>query len=407
MEKWLPIGFDEALKITVDTVAPLGVETVSISDCSHRISANDLCARVDSPSIDASLKDGYAVKSGDIENADSENPVPLTIAGSVAAGDGEMKQLLKTGQAIRVLTGAKIPAGADAVLAEEFVHVTEGSSILAQNIAEPGRNIMPRATDVACGNRIVKQNQMISPGYAGLLAAAGLSRIPVYKRPRISVIATGDEVVAPGEPLPEGKLYASNMVTLCSFCHDHGMETGMMTARDSFTDIRQSLERAIHGSDAVLTSGGAWTGDRDLVVKVLSDMGWKQLFHRIRIGPGKAVGFGILNDKPVFILPGGPPSNLMGFLQIALPGLLKLSGHSRPGLHKIRASLASDLRGRDIDWTQFVWGKVDHGGSMPVFHPLRQKGRLQTMAEANAVVAIPEGETLIASGTTIPVQILS
>ena len=109
----------------------------------------------------------------------------------------------------------------------------------------------------------------------------------------------------------------------------------------------------------MITSGGAWTGDHDMVAQVLEGLGWKEVFHRIRIGPGKAVGFGMLNNKPVFILPGGPPSNLMGFLQIALPGLLALSGHANPGLPRINARLASELRESDLDWTDFFFGTLE------------------------------------------------
>ncbi|SLM32582.1 Molybdopterin biosynthesis MoeA protein [Desulfamplus magnetovallimortis] len=439
MTKWLAIGIDQALQITLDTIMPLGNETVQVISSAGRIAGCDLCAEVDSPSIDASLKDGYAVKSVDIENASPDNPVRLSFAGSAAAGDGR-EQSLKNGEAIRILTGAEIPAGADAVLAEEFVDwpvisekkigcpvvredncnssttALEGSTeeipsfIYALNCAEPGRNIMPKATDVAKGQVLVSRNQQISSGYAGLLAAAGVNNISVFRQPRVSLIATGDEIVAPGQPLPRGKLYASNMVTLASLCKYYGMQTSLMTAKDSAKAICSAIEKSLGCSDALITSGGAWTGDRDLVATVLSDMGWQQHFHRIRIGPGKAVGFGILEGKPVFILPGGPPSNLMGFLQIALPGLLKLAGYSHPGLQRRSVKLASDLHGRDSGWTQFIFGVLERPKNdvliQSIFRPLHQKGRLQTMAEANAVAAIPEGKTLIKEGSVIQVQLL-
>ena len=230
------------------------------------------------------------------------------------------------------------------------------------------------------------------------------------------------------------------MVTLSAFCHGYGMKTITITAKDTADEIKNALSHALENSDAIITSGGAWTGDRDMVAKILLDMGWEQMFHRIRIGPGKAVGFGMLEGKPVFILPGGPPSNLMGFLQIALPGLTKLAGHPFPGLQTKMVRLASDLHGRDVDWTQFIFGfveynmipgrllqnssnsqhyKSDNGqnyklnssqsyaSELPVFHSLRHRGRLQSMAEATAIAAIPEGETFIAAGTAIQVQIIS
>jgi len=408
MAKWLPIGFDEAFKKTIETIIPLGTEMVSLPESPGRIAATDMLSRVDSPSINASLKDGYAVKSEDTLFADDKNPVRLAITGSAAAGE-DMKgsSVVKSGEAFRILTGAELPDGADAVLAEEFVDLKNETTIMAKKIAEKGRNILPKGSDVNVGQCIVKKNQLLTPGFAGLLAAAGFSRIQVFRQPCVAIIATGDEVVLPGQPLPDGKLYASNMVTLSAFCHLYGMKSITVTAKDSADEIRKAITHATERADAIITSGGAWTGDRDLVAKILSDMGWKQMFHRIRIGPGKAVGFGILRDKPLFILPGGPPSNLIGFLEIALPGLMKLSGSPAPGLKQRAASLSSDLYGSDIDWTQFIFGYLEHNGSKtPIFHSLRQKGRLQSMAEATAIAAIPEGETFIAAGSTIQVQII-
>jgi molybdopterin molybdotransferase len=143
-----------------------------------------------------------------------------------------------------------------------------------------------------------------------------------------------------------------------------------------------------------------------MVAQILERLGWKQIFHRIRIGPGKAVGFGLLMNKPVFILPGGPPSNLMGFLQIAFPGLLKLAGHARPGLSAMKVRLAQDLRGRYIDWTQFIFGDLEMQAELPEFHPHNNSSRLGSMADARAIVAIPEGKTLLSSGSIVTAQLL-
>ncbi|MBF0112902.1 MAG: molybdopterin molybdotransferase MoeA [Desulfamplus sp.] len=412
MVKWLPIGFDEALKKTVEAIVPLGVEMVELSESTGRIAAQDLIAKVDSPSINASLKDGYAVKSEDLTFASENNPVKLKLKGYAAAGDKvEDKEnfCLKSGEACRILTGAKLPDGADAVLSEEYVDVQRSnnySTVIAKNVAEFGRNILPKGSDVKVGEPVVSANQFITAGFAGLLAASGFSQIPLFKQPIVSIIATGNEVIAPGLPLSEGKLYASNMVTLSAFCHDYGMKSLTFIVKDVEDEIRSTLKSALEVSDAIITSGGAWTGDRDMVAKILLSMGWKQIFHRIRIGPGKAVGFGILNQKPVFILPGGPPSNLMGFLQIALPGLMRLAGYPNPGLKTATVMLESELYGRDSDWTQFVFGVVTQSDVMPIFQSLRQKGRLQAMAQANAIATIPEGKTLIASGEVIKVQIV-
>lgn len=404
MIRHLPIGLEEALNLTIERVCCLDNETLDLLNSVDRVAAEDLYAKVDSPSVDASLKDGYAVLSHEIAAASPSNPIRLRLAGCVAAG-ARQDVPVTSGTAVRVLTGAKLPQGANAVVAEEFVTL-EGEEIVVKNIAEPGRNILPRGCDVARGKKIISRGQCLTPGQVGILAAAGHSRISVVRNPYVAIVATGDEVVAPGQPLPDGKLYASNMTTLGSWCQRYGFRTQTTVVKDESDAIFNALTALSRETDAIITSGGAWTGDRDLVAAILERMGWEQVFHRIRIGPGKAVGFGLLGPKPVFILPGGPPSNLMGFLQIALPGLLKLGGRYEPGLPRITVRLASDLTGRYADWTQFVFGMIERQKDLPVFTPLLNSSRLRSMAEAQAVAAIPEGHTMIPAGSVITAQLL-
>ncbi len=401
----LPLGLDQALALTLERLNPLPVQKVELLDAVERVVAADLFARVDAPSIDASLKDGYAVLSADVAAASSDAPVRLRMMGTASAG-GQERWQLRPGHTVQVLTGARIPGQADAVLAEEYVR-RDGDFILACNHAEPGRNIQLKGSDVMSGERVAAAGRRLSPGQIGILAAAGHSRIPVYGSPRVAVIATGDEVVAPGHPLTEGKLYASNIVTLCAWCRRYGMPTRVAVVRDDPEAIRQALKSALSDCDAILTSGGAWTGDRDLVARILQELGWKEVFHRIRIGPGKAVGFGMLDGRAVFILPGGPPSNLMGFLQIALPGLLRLAGETDPRLPVIRVRSACELNGRYIDWTQFVFGTIEEQPhDLPLFHPIQKASRLHSVAEATVVAAIPEGLTAIAAGQVLNAQLL-
>ncbi len=404
MVRTLPLGLDQAIQLTLERVGPLPVDQVPLLDGLNRVLARDLSARVDSPSIDASLKDGYAVISSEVAGASADNPVQLELIGSMAAG-GSDDLRVRPNTTVRVLTGAKIPRGADAVVAEEFVQANK-ASVMVQIDAEPGRNILPKSSDVAYGQTVARQGTLLTPGLVGLLAAAGHSHVDVVRRPEVAIIATGDEVVAPGRPLPEGKLYASNITTLGGWCRRYGFGTHLSVVKDDPLKILAALERAVATHDAIVTSGGAWTGDRDLVAQTLERLGWRQAFHRIRIGPGKAVGFGMLETTPVFILPGGPPSNLMGFLQIALPGLLQLSGSRHTGLPRANVRLATELTGRFADWTQFVYGALDRSSQPAVFHHLKHKSRLQSMAEAQAIVAIPEGQTVLRSGSVVSAQLL-
>jgi molybdopterin molybdotransferase len=402
--KKLSLGLEKALSITLEQIKPLAVESVKLAECTDRVAASDLYALVNSPSMDSSLKDGYAVLSHEVADATPEMPVRLKLAGILAPG-GTKDIILKSGTTIRVLTGARIPAGADAILTEEFAK-PEGTDILVMNFAEPGRNILRCGRDVEFRTRIIKQGQQLSPGIVGLIAAAGHSMIPVFKNPTVAIIGTGDEIVAPGVPLSEGKLYASNILTCHAWCKRYNMKTVMTVVHDDFDTLTKTFKTLSTGADAIITSGGAWTGDRDLVAQVFEGLGWQQYFHRIRIGPGKAVGFGMLDKKPVFILPGGPSSNLMGFLQIALPGLLALAGHANPHLPQITARLAADLEGRERDWTDFFFGRLEEEEGFPVFHLLKDSSRLRAIAEAEAIASIPEEQEYLLKDSVISVQLL-
>ncbi len=404
MNKALLLNFEEALELTLQHVNPLPPVQVALMDALNQALSEDIYAKVDSPSIDASLKDGYSIISEEVAGASPENPVSLKLTGSIGAGDDVGVQVVP-GTAVKVLTGARIPAGANAVVSEEFTDVNNEIVTIYKD-AEPGRNILPKGSDVAKDQLVAEKGSSMVPGLIGLLAASGHNRINVVRSPLVAIIATGNEVIAPGQPLPSGKLYASNMATLGSWCQRYGMRTQLDVVRDDPDKIHRMLDNYLEVADAIVTSGGAWTSERDMVVHILKRLGWKQVFHRIRMGPGKAVGFGLWNEKPVFILPGGPPSNLMGFLQIALPGLLKLAGYRYPGLPLIQVQLTADLKGRSADWTQFLYGTLEPGKTAPMFHALKDKSRLRSMAEAQAIVAIPKGEAILHAGSVVPAQYL-
>lgn len=398
------ISYTEALTRTLAAVSPLGPCEVALPELVGRVAAEDIRAAIDSPSLAVSLKDGFALRSGDVTSASEEQPVRLQLLGRAAAG-GAWSGEVVPGSAVRILTGAPVPSGATAVLAEEFAAV-EGDHVLARAVAEPGRNIMPRGADIFTGQVLASSGQVLEPERIGLLAAAGIQRVPVVERVRVGILATGDEVVIPGKSLRSGQLYASNLVALSAWCSQYGMRFSTAVSRDDVGQLQSALEALFASHDAVLTSGGAWKGDRDLIVKVLERMGWRKAYHRVRIGPGKAIGFGVLDEKPVFCLPGGPPSNQMAFLQLALPGLLKMSGYSHPSLPLIPVRVIHELRGQ-IDWTQFVYGKLRRDDGQLVFEKVDMKSRLQMMARAEAIVSIPEGCDCLAAGSIHAAQLLT
>ncbi len=398
------ISFQKALSLTLDRIRPLDSIVVPVAESAGFTSSEALCAKVDSPSADASLKDGYAVHSEDVASASTEKPVLLKVSGVAAAGQNQAFSV-KPKHAVRLLTGAKIPSGANAVVAGEFTEeIDEVVRIMAH--AEPGRNILPRGADVAAGEALLPAGSVLTPGSAGLLAAGGLDRIRVYRQPGIALLATGDEIRLPGEPLATGEIYASNMITLDAWCRRNGWQTTLSIVPDNATTLGDRLLWALDDHDAIVTSGGAWTSDRDLLAKVLADLGWEKIYHRVRLGPGKAVGFGVLKGRPVFILPGGPPSNLIAFLLLALPGLARLSGTDTPPIRKIEAILKTTVTGQ-IDWTQAIFGIFEKNSKQIAFNPKKNRSRLKGIGTAEGILMIPEGETRIEAGEKVTVRLLT
>ncbi len=402
--KGMSLGFKEAQRLAMEGVKPLPAEDVSLVEGIDRVAASDIYALVDSPSIDSSRKDGYAVLSHEVADATTEKSVRVRLLGSMAAG-GEEDIRLKPGTAVRVLTGARVPAGADAVVAEEFAR-TVGCDVLIASFAS-SKNILARGSDVAMGECIIRAGEQILPTMAGLLAAAGHGLVSVFRNPVVGLIGVGDEIVEPGQPSMKGKLYASNIMTLAGWCSRYKMNTRLAVAKDDHEALADAIKVMSEQTDVTITSGGAWTGDHDIVAQTLKELGWREVFHRIRLGPGKAVGFGMLDDKPVFILAGGPTSNLVGFLQIALPGILTLAGHSNPVLPTINARLISTLKGSELDWTDFFFGVLETADDgLPNFHPMEKRCPLTSLARAAALAQIPEGQECLPEGSAVPVQLL-
>lgn len=398
------ISFAEALDLTLSHVFPGSTETLPLDRLVGRVLAEDVRARVDCPSVSTSRKDGYAVVAADLAQAAEQNPVRLKMLGNLSAGD--RRQLaIHRGQTVRVTTGAPLPEGADAVLSEEFCR-QESDAINAFNTAEAGRNIQKQGRDIRGGDTLAAKSIKLNPARIGLLAAGGLAAAEVYKYPKVAVIATGDEVVAPGRRLRRGQLYASNMAEICAWLAQLGLPYTTELVADKKDDLKASIEKHLSDVDAFLTSGGAWGSERDLILDVVAELNWQGLYHRVRMGPGKPVGFGLLNGKPFFCLPGGPPSNEMAFLQLGLPALLKMRGESPVVFPTVSASLTQTVTGKK-KWTDFIHARLEKRQGRLFVHPARLKSALQSMAQKQALIIIPEDREEFAAGETIDIQLLS
>ncbi len=395
------ISFDKALVLTLSNVPAMEPEVLSLDKLTGRVLAESVFSTLDNPSLNISLKDGYAVVSDDLEGASDTNRVRLKVIGNSTAGNMTGQRITR-GKAIRITTGAPIPEGSMAVLSEEYSEPI-GDKIDCFNTAGAGRNVLRKGTDIRKGETVAEKGDLLTPATIGLLASAGRVNALAYKLPRVAVIATGDEVVAPGNPLPEGKLYASNMVTICSWLSIHGFPFSVEMVNDRKEEIRAAIVKHLPNVDTFITSGGVRGSETDLIPEVLDNLKWRSVYHGIRMGPGKGTGFGLLENRPFFSLPGGPPSNEVAFLELALPGLIKMKGENRLPFPRINARLTNTVKGNP-SWTQFVHARLSNSKGRQVVTPLKLESRLISMARKNAIIIIPEGCEKLTEGKDIEVQ---
>lgn len=260
----------------IGKLQPLAPLTVSLDEALGLVCADETHARTDCPSVDASLKDGFAVLSSDIAAASPSNPVTLTVEGSLAAGDAAAHCRVKSGTTVRIMTGAPLPCGATSVLASEFAQV-EGDHVTIWADAGPGRNILCKGSDIALGQVVLEQGEILGPTHLGLLAAAGLNKVTCYPRPRVAVAATGSELVWPGEPVSPGKIAASNMVTVAAELKALGISAAKVLLRDNLDNLQEQFRLLVDQADVVITCGGVLDGDKDLTLRAMEAIGMEKI----------------------------------------------------------------------------------------------------------------------------------
>jgi len=388
-------SYAEALRETLSALSPMAAVQVDVGASAGLVLAEELFASVDSPSAPSSSRDGYALRSEDL-------PGPLRVVGRIVAGGAALGPL-RAGEAAEILTGGVLPEGADAVVPEERAERT-GDRVSVRGSLTAGSFVNVQGRDVAAGVRLAGPGQVIRPALAGLLAAAGVSALAAHPRPVVGVLATGDEVVAPGRPLRAGQLYSSNLVTLAAWLRGFGMEVHTALVGDRPGGIRVASEALLDDADALITSGGAWKSARDQTIEVLKSCG-ELVFQRVRMTPGKAAALVMVGGKPAFCLPGGPPSNEMAFLQLALPDLLRLAGRAPTPLPVRRARLARALDS-DPGWTHFVQAELVERDGLQWATPLRDRSRLRAQAHADGLIVVDEDVTHLPAGAEAQVQLL-
>ncbi|MDD4924533.1 MAG: molybdopterin molybdotransferase MoeA [Dehalococcoidales bacterium] len=398
-------GFGKALSLVRSNCKPVGIEELPIDLCNNRILAENLYSLLDNPSTDVSLKDGFAVRYEDIATASTKNPVCLKNIGSAFAGTAFKGEVPK-GCTVNICSGAPIPEGTDTVIAVELCEVTPECVRITKG-AKKGQNILAAGKDLRKGEELAPAGRILLPGDLGLIASAGISSASVYRKPKVAIIAIGDEVVAPGGHLHLGQLYASNLVTIAAWLDSFGFPCQTGVVKDDRAAIRCKMEDLFTAVDVILTSGGAWGSERDLTVGILDEFKWHKKFSNVRMGPGKGVSFGLWNNKPVFCLPGGPASNEMAFLQLALPGILRMEGQKRHPLPTVFAKLTKDVTSRHRDWAEFKSAVLAYKNGEYQVTPYQNRSRLQSIANATCFICIPEGFDVLSGGDTIEVQLLT
>ena len=357
------ISVDEAREIILGAVGPLGTEKVPLQEGLGRVIAETASAPWDVPPLDNSAMDGYAVIAADVAAAAQPNPVRLTVLEDIPAGKLPSRPV-KPGTASRIMTGAALPAGADAVVRVED---TEGSGgeVLILAPAEPGLNVRRAGEDVTAGQKVIEAGAALTPAALGMLASLGRAAIQVTQRPRVAILSTGDELVDVDGDRSGGKIIASNTYSLAAQAREAGALPMTLPIAPDRPEIIEARFREAMSADVILSSGGVSVGDFDFIKEVLGRLGSEMKFWRVAMKPGHPLAFGILGGKPVFGLPGNPVSCMVSFEQFVRPALLKMMGHRDLFRPVVRARLCETLRQKPGRRT-FVRAPCEPRGRRPV-----------------------------------------
>jgi molybdopterin molybdotransferase len=399
------ISVDEALEKILSFIKPLGYEKVSILEGLGRVIAEDIHAPRDIPPLDNSAMDGYAVKWDDIKNATKDNPVRLKVIEDLPAGLIS-KKTVENGCAIRIMTGAPIPKGADTVVQSEDT-ISEGSFVQILNAPPFGDNIRKAGEDVKRGDKVISKGDLLRPQELGMLASLGRAFIYVYQRPLVAILCTGDELVDVDENLEEGKIISSNSYTLAAQVKECGaIPIQLGIAKDRKEDIENKLSQGIR-ADVIITSAGVSVGDYDFVKDALKNLGMEMVFWKVAMKPGRPTTFGKIGEKPVFGLPGNPVSSMVSFEQFIRPSLLKMMGHKQIFRPIIDAILKEDIK-KKPGRRHFIRGIItcENGTYFVTTTGPQGSGILRSMVKANGLIIVPEDTSLIKAGEKIKVQVL-
>jgi molybdopterin molybdotransferase len=397
----MAVTFEEARSLILENVAPLATERVQLLAAVGRVLAEELRAPWDLPGWDNSAMDGYAVRA-----EDCPEPVILAVVDYLPAGGSAEGMIVRPGTAVKIMTGAPVPQGCTAVVPFEAAS-EEGNWVHIRERVEPRSHIRFRGEDLRAGDLVIPAGTVLRPPEINMLAAFGQAEVAVWRRPRVAILSTGDELMELGEPLAPGKIVNSNSHSLAAAVMEAGGEPLLLgIARDNRESHQEKLSAGL-AADVLITSAGVSAGDRDLVRQVLTELGVRQIFWKAEIQPGYPLAFGIRDGVPVFSLPGNPVATLITFELFVRPALLQMQGHAGPIRPTVRARLQEPAK-KKPGRVRFMRVQVRGGetGLVASSSGDQNTGILRTMVRANGIVILPAEREYFAAGDEVDVHLL-
>jgi molybdopterin molybdotransferase len=395
------VSVAEARELILAAAPALGRETVGLERATGRVLAEEIRAGVLIPPEDNSAMDGYALRSADAAKA----PSLLRVVDDLPAGK-RSERAIGVGEAARIMTGAAIPAGADAVVMVEDTTVV-GEQVRVQSAPSLGQHIRRAGSDVRPGLVVGTPGDVLRAPLVGMLAALGRTQVAVRARPRVAVFATGDELVEPDRLRADGRIASSNSYALSAALREIGAEPVYLgIAPDEPDQIATHFREAL-ACDAVISTGGVSVGDRDWIKQVLADLGGNMRLWRIRMKPGAPLAFVTIGERPVFGLPGNPVSTLVTFEQFVRPCLLRMMGHTRV-YRPVESALLDEAYDKPKGRAHFVRVTLERKGGALHARPTGEQTSniLLSMVRADGLAFVPEDTTRVEAGARVPVQLL-
>ena len=397
----------EAQKTVFEATKTLGLEKISLFDAFGRVLGEDIIAARDNPPWDNSAMDGFAVRWEDIKQEHAiTKPVALKVIEDVPAGTVATKSV-GPGQAIRIMTGAPIPKGADTVVKVEETEPSEDTVKIFKEV-ERGGNIRPQGEDVKKGDCIIAKGTQIRPAEAGMLAILAKSLVLVYQRPRVAILSTGDELADLDERFDEEKIINSNSYgTAAAVQEAGGIPILLGIAKDQPAALKEKISHGLN-ADILVLSGGVSMGDYDFTKAVFKDLGAEMNFWKLAIRPGQPLAFGKIQGKLAFGLPGNPVSSMVTFEQLVRPAMLKMGGHRSYGRPVVQAVFQEKFSKR-TDRRHFLRGILSRENNVLTVRTTGDQGSgiLTSMVKANGLIDVPEEVERLSPGDIVNVQVLS